>query len=166
MESLSTVDQIKYGLYYIIQALSYVHARTCFINIQNKQYHVAETYIMQFENMSWWKKVIEQNKKFGGQELLEENLVYKVMDASFNWLKSIVLENRNMFDNAIRMIKPGIEMKGWRFNFWDENQKRCPEPFSLTEEIKQEWNDIFSKLNVNFPNGSFLGHQETSATHH
>ena len=22
---------------------------------------------MQFENMSWWKKVMEQNKKFGGQ---------------------------------------------------------------------------------------------------
>lgn len=67
MESLSTVDQINYGLYYIVQALSYVHARTCYININNKQFHVAETYIMQFENMSWWKKVIEQNKKFGGQ---------------------------------------------------------------------------------------------------
>ena len=67
MESLSTVDQITHGLHYMVEALSYVHARVCFINIELEQFHVAETYIMQFENMSWWKKVMEQNKKFGGQ---------------------------------------------------------------------------------------------------
>ena len=67
METLSTVDQITHGLHYMVEALSYVHARVCFINMENEQYHVAETYIMQFENMSWWKKVMEQNKKFGGQ---------------------------------------------------------------------------------------------------
>ena len=71
MESLSTVDQITHGLHYMVEALSYVHARVCFINIELEQFHVAETYIMQFENMSWWKKVMEQNKKFGGQGKLK-----------------------------------------------------------------------------------------------
>jgi len=138
MESLSTVNQINVGLHYIVQALSYVHARMCFIHIESGEFHVAETYIMQFENMSWWKKVIEQNKKFGGQELLEENLVYKVTDSTFNWLKSLVLEERNMFSNAIRMLKPGVEMMAWKFNSWDNSGKKCPEPYLLTEEEKQQ----------------------------
>lgn len=60
------------------------------------------------------------------------------MDTSFNWLKSVVLENRNMFDNAIRMVKPGIEMMAWRFNLWDNDQKRCPEPYVLSESDKEE----------------------------
>lgn len=58
------------------------------------------------------------------------------MDASFNCLKSMVLEKRNMFENAIRMIKPGVQMTNWRFNLWDDDQKRCPEPYIFTEEEK------------------------------
>jgi hypothetical protein len=46
----------------------------CFLNLENGEFHIAETYIMQFENMSWWKKVIEQNKKFGGQGMVKKNI--------------------------------------------------------------------------------------------
>ncbi|CBY09708.1 unnamed protein product [Oikopleura dioica] len=137
MESMSTLDQINHGLHYIVQTLSFVHAHHCFINMERGQWDAAEHYIMQFENMSWWEKVIEQNKKYAGSEMLEQTLIKKVMDHSFNWLKSRCLENRKMFDNSIRMIKKNIPMAGWKFEYWKDGSKRTPEPYDMTEDDKE-----------------------------
>ncbi|CAG5082717.1 Oidioi.mRNA.OKI2018_I69.PAR.g10190.t1.cds [Oikopleura dioica] len=137
MESMSTLDQINYGLHYIVQTLSFVHAHHCFINLERGQWDAAEHYIMQFENMSWWEKVIEQNKKYAGSEMLEQTLIKKVMDSSFNWLKSRCLENRKMFDNAIRMMKKDVPMVGWRYECWGNEEKRSPEAYDMSEEEKE-----------------------------
>ena len=58
------------------------------------------------------------------------------MDASFNWLKSVVLENRRMFDNSIRMMKMDRKMYQWKYNIWQNGEKKCPEPHLLTDQDK------------------------------
>jgi len=69
--------------------------------------------------------------------MLEQTLIKKVMDHSFNWLKSRCLENRKMFDNSIRMIKKNIPMAGWKFEYWKDGSKRTPEPYDMTEDDKE-----------------------------
>ena len=69
--------------------------------------------------------------------MLEQTLIKKVMDSSFNWLKSRCLENRKMFDNAIRMMKKDVPMVGWRYECWGNDEKRSPEAYDMSEEEKE-----------------------------
>lgn len=77
-------------------------------------------------------------------------MIYKVMDASFNWLKSVVLENRRMFDNAIRMMKMDRKMFQWKYNIWQNGEKKCPEPHLLTDQDKLDRIEMLKQKKESF----------------
>ena len=79
------------------------------------------------------------------------------MDSSFNWLKSVVLENRRMFDNAIRMMKMERKMYLWKYNVWQNNEKKCPEPSLLSEQDKLDRIEMLKKKKEKFPLFGMLG---------
>ena len=72
------------------------------------------------------------------------------MDASFNWLKSVVLENRRMFDNAIRMMKMDRKMYQWKYNIWQNGEKKCPEPHLLTDQDKLDRIEMLKQKKESF----------------
>ena len=52
----NTTHQIFDGMKYMLVTLSFIYARMVFIQLEKRNFDLAENYIMNFENRKWWER--------------------------------------------------------------------------------------------------------------